>query len=215
MNIRGGVVTQEHCQHFEALNEPHLPYDCETLKPHISANTLHYHFEKHHKGYQTNLSNMLPETYKDLSLKEIMLKAHKEDNVGVFNNAAQVWNHNFYWFSMKKDGGGEPGGQLKEFIDRDFGSFEAFKEKFIAAGKTQFGSGWAWLVYNEKTKKLEVVKTANAENPLTDGLYPLLTCDVWEHAYYLDFQNRRPDYLEKFMQHLVNWDFAACRLSHI
>jgi len=208
-------MSKDFCQNFEILNAPYLPYECDALNPHITPNTLFFHFEKHHKGYQTNLEKLLSDDDKKLSLKDIILKAQKEKNTAVFNNAAQVWNHNFYWFSMKKDGGGEPEGQLRKWIDRDFGSFIAFKEAFVTGGKTQFGSGWVWLVYNEKSEKLEVVKTGNADTPITDKLYPLITCDVWEHAYYLDFQNRRPDYLDKFMDHLVNWDFASCRLLHI
>lgn len=202
---------------FEDLNEPFLPYAQDALAPHIG--TLLFHYEKHHKGYQTNLEKLLeggPE-YKGLPLIDIVKKSFKDKKQGIFNNAAQVWNHNFYWYSMiPKSGGGQPTGQLMDWIVRDFGSFDAFKVQFVEAGKTQFGSGWAWLVYNKSSKKLEIVKTGNAETPITDdNLHPLLTCDVWEHAYYLDFQNRRPDYLDVFMKHLVNWEFAASRLAQV
>lgn len=206
------------CQLFETLNEPHLPYAKTSLAPHISEDTLNYHFEKHHKGYATNLKNLIDgdAEYNGLDLIAIVLKAHKEKKSSIFNNAAQVWNHNFYWFSMQANGGGIPTHTpLSTLLDESFGSFDAFKIKFIDAGKTQFGSGWVWLVYNITSKKLEIVKTGNAENPLVDDLYPILTCDVWEHAYYLDYQNRRPDYLEIFMAHLVNWEFAAHRLATI
>lgn len=211
-------MPKEYCNDFENCNQPYLPYSggLMELTPHISPNTLFFHFEKHHKTYYTNLMGLLTEEEKKQSLKDIVIKSFKDKNMPIFNNAAQVWNHNFYWWSMKKNGGGEPSGQLLEWIKRDFVSFADFRTKFIDAGKTQFGSGWAWLVYNTSSKKLEIVKTGNAETPITNpDLYPLMTCDVWEHAYYLDYQNRRPDYLETFMTSLVNWEFAACRLSHI
>ena len=205
-------------QLFATLNDPYLPYPKSSLAPYISEDTLNYHFEKHHKGYDKNLKNLVEGNaeYKDLDLMTIVLKSYEEENAPIFNNAAQVWNHNFYWFSMKTHGGGEPTQTiLSKLIEESFGSFGVFKSAFIDAGKAQFGSGWVWLVYNRTTEKLEVVKTGNAENPLVNDLYPLLTCDVWEHAYYLDYQNRRPDYLEIFMTHLVNWSFAEQRLSTI
>ncbi|GHF27886.1 superoxide dismutase [Kordiimonas sediminis] len=192
---------------------PDLPYAADALQPHISAETLGFHHGKHHNAYVTNLNGLIEGTdLADKSLEEIMVAtAGDASKAGVFNNAAQVWNHTFYWNSMAPNGGGKPSGALAEKIDADFGSFDAFVDAFKTAGATQFGSGWAWLVL--KDGKLEVTKTANAECPLTDGATPLLTMDVWEHAYYLDFQNRRPDYIATFLESLVNWDFAAANLA--
>ena len=183
---------------------PELPYAQDALEPHISSNTLSFHYGKHHNAYVTNLNKLIEGgELENLSLEEIILKS----DGGVFNNAAQVWNHTFYWESMKPNGGGNPSGELAKKIDEDFGSFDKFKEEFATAGATQFGSGWAWLVL--ENGKLKVTKTANAETPLTQGQTPLLTMDVWEHAYYLDYQNKRPDYISTFLDKLVNWDFAA------
>ncbi|WP_417460743.1 superoxide dismutase [Kordiimonas sp.] len=189
---------------------PKLPYEQDALEPHISKETLGFHYGKHHNAYVTNLNGLVEGTeFEGKSLEDIMLAtAGKADRAGIFNNAAQVWNHTFYWHSMTPNGGGEATGALAEKIKADFGSFEAFADEFKKAGATQFGSGWAWLVLN-KDGKLEVTKTLNAECPLTDGNTPLLTMDVWEHAYYLDFQNRRPDYIATFLSSLVNWQFAA------
>lgn len=192
-----------------AFELPNLPYEQNALEPHISANTLSFHHGKHHAGYVNNLNNLVKDTeLADKSLEEIV-KATADDasKAGIFNNAAQVWNHTFYWHSMKPNGGGVPTGELAAKIEADFGSFDAFKEQFKAAGATQFGSGWAWLVLENGT--LKVTKTLNAENPLHKGQIPLLTMDVWEHAYYLDYQNRRPDYAQTFLSSLVNWDFVA------
>ncbi len=192
-----------------AFELPNLPYEQNALEPHISANTLSFHHGKHHAGYVNNLNNLIKDTdLADKSLEEI-IKATAGDasKAGIFNNAAQVWNHTFYWHSMKPNGGGTPMGALAAKIEEDFGSFDAFKEQFKTAGTTQFGSGWAWLVL--ENGKLKVTKTLNAENPLHQGQIPLLTMDVWEHAYYLDYQNRRPDYAQTFLDRLVNWDFAA------
>jgi len=192
---------------------PDLPYAQDALAPHISADTLSFHHGKHHNTYVVNLNNLVAGTdFEGKSLEDIM-KATAGDagKAGVFNNAAQVWNHTFYWNSMKPNGGGKPTGALAAKIDEDFGSYDAFVEAFKTAGATQFGSGWAWLVLADG--KLEVRKTPNAECPLTDGVTPLLTMDVWEHAYYLDFQNRRPDYMTTFLESLVNWDFAAANLE--
>jgi Fe-Mn family superoxide dismutase len=192
-----------------AFELPNLPYEQNALEPHISANTLSFHHGKHHAGYVNNLNNLVKDTeLADKSLEEIV-KATAGDatKAGIFNNAAQVWNHTFYWHSMKPNGGGAPTGALAAKIEADFGSLDAFKEQFKAAGATQFGSGWAWLVLENGT--LKVTKTLNAENPLHNGQIPLLTMDVWEHAYYLDYQNRRPDYAQTFLDSLVNWDFAA------
>jgi len=197
-----------------AFELPALPYAKDALEPHMSANTFSFHHEKHHNTYVVNLNKLLEGS--DLagkSLEEI-IKATAGDasKAGVFNNAAQVWNHTFFWNSMKPGGGGAPSGDLAAKIDEAFGSLDGFKDAFKDAGATQFGSGWAWLVAGEGGK-LEVVKTPNAENPMTQGKTPLLTCDVWEHAYYLDYQNRRPDFLGTFLDSLVNWDFAAANLA--
>ena len=191
---------------------PALPYAEDALAPHISANTMSFHYGKHHQAYVDNLNKMIDGTdYEGKSLEEI-IKASAGKDAGVFNNSAQVWNHTFYWHSMAPNGGGAPTGKIAELIDRDFGSYDEFKAAFAAAGATQFGSGWAWLVL--AGDKLEVRKTPNAETPLTEeGVTPLLTMDVWEHAYYLDFQNARPAYMAAFLDNLVNWDFANANLG--
>ncbi|MFN7039047.1 MAG: superoxide dismutase [Alphaproteobacteria bacterium] len=187
---------------------PNLPYDKKALEPSISSSTLDFHHGKHHQAYVTNLNNLIKDTdLNDKSLEEIInISAKDPSKAGIFNNTAQIWNHTFYWHSMKPNGGGEPKGELANKINEDFGSFEKFKDDFKAAGATQFGSGWAWLVL--ENGKLKVTKTANADLPLVHNQIALLTCDVWEHAYYLDFQNRRPDYLSIFFEKLANWDFA-------
>ncbi len=183
---------------------PPLPYEKNALAPHISEETLEYHYGKHHQTYVTNLNNLVPGTeFEGKSLEEII----KTSSGGIFNNAAQVWNHTFYWNSLSPNGGGEPTGELANAINRTFGSVEEFKEAFTKCAVTTFGSGWAWLVKNPNGT-LELVSTSNAGCPLTEGQTPLLTCDVWEHAYYIDYRNARPKYLEAFWN-LVNWDFAA------
>jgi Fe-Mn family superoxide dismutase len=192
-----------------AFSLPPLPYDKNALAPHISAETLDYHYGKHHQAYVTNLNKLLegkPEASK--SLEEIILSS----DGGLFNNAAQVWNHTFYWHSLKPNGGGEPKGELADAIKRDFGSYEEFAKKFTEAGTTQFGSGWAWLVLT-KDKKLEVTKTPNADLPLKHGQKALITMDVWEHAYYIDYRNARPKYIETYLKSLVNWDFGLENLK--
>lgn len=197
-----------------AFELPSLPYERTALAPHISEETLNYHYGKHHQAYVTNLNKLVEGTeLESKSLEEVIsLSAGDSSKAGLFNNSAQVWNHTFYWHSMKPSGGGAPTGKIAEMIDRDFGSYDKFKEAFAAAGATQFGSGWAWLVL--AGGKLEVRKTPNAETPLTeDGVTPLLTMDVWEHAYYLDFQNARPSYIDTFLDKLVNWDFANQNLA--
>ncbi|MBX3224601.1 MAG: superoxide dismutase [Labilithrix sp.] len=191
-----------------AIELPPLPYAKDALAPHISAETLEYHHGKHHAAYVTNLNKLLegkPEAQK--SLEEIIMSS----DGGVFNNAAQVWNHTFYWNSMKPNGGGQPTGDLLAAINRDFGSFDKFKEEFATAGATQFGSGWAWLV--EQNGKLAVTKTPNADLPMKHGQKALLTMDVWEHAYYIDYRNARPKYIETFLTSLANWDFALANLK--
>ncbi len=187
---------------------PNLPYGKEDLAPHLTAETLDYHHGKHHNAYVTNLNKLIENhDLESKSLEEIILASSgKADMAGIFNNAAQIWNHTFFWHSMKKSGGGKPSGPLLSKIEADFGSFDDFIAKFKEAGATQFGSGWAWLVSDKGT--LKVIKTPNAALPITDGLVPLLTCDVWEHAYYIDYRNRRPDYIAVFLEHLANWDFA-------
>ena len=194
-----------------ACELPPLPYAKDALAPHISANTLDFHYGKHHNAYVTNLNNLMADG-DSRSLEEIMKDtAGDSSKAGVFNNAAQVWNHTFYWHSMKPGGGGKPSGAIAAKIDEDFGSYDKFVEEFKTAGATQFGSGWAWLVLDGG--KLKVTKTPNAECPLTGGATPLLTMDVWEHAYYLDYQNARPKYIETFLDSLVNWDFANENLA--
>ncbi|MCS6984795.1 MAG: superoxide dismutase [Leptospiraceae bacterium] len=192
---------------------PALPYSRESLEPIISANTVDFHHGKHHNTYVTNLNKLIENTpYAAQSLEEIIRNtAGKSDLASIFNNAAQVWNHTFYWYSMKPGGGGKPTGELLSRLEADFGSFEKFKEAFVNAATTQFGSGWAWLVLDGSS--LKVVKTPNAEVPFTSGQKPLLTIDVWEHAYYLDYQNRRADYVNAWFEKLVNWDFVRDNLK--
>ncbi|MFI3195213.1 MAG: Fe-Mn family superoxide dismutase [Methylococcaceae bacterium] len=185
-----------------------LPYPKNRLLPHISEETLKYHHGKHHKTYVTNLNNLVPGTeFEGLSLEEIMMKS----SGAIFNNAAQVWNHTFYWNSLAPSAGGAPTGALADAINASFGSFEKFKEEFTKCAVTTFGSGWAWLVKNADGS-LALVSTSNAACPLTSGQKPLLTCDVWEHAYYIDYRNARPAYLEAFWA-LVNWEFAAANFA--
>lgn len=188
---------------------PPLPYGDNALDPVISANTLGFHYGKHHKTYVDNLNKLIADTeLADLSLEEVITAtAGKADKVGVFNNAAQVWNHTFYWSSLSPNGGGEPPGALRQKIEASFGSVDACKKELATAATTQFGSGWAWLV--KDGDKLQVTKTSNADLPFTKGLKPLLTIDVWEHAYYLDYQNRRVDYVNAVLDKLINWGFAA------
>ena len=197
-----------------AFELPALPYEKDALEPHMSAKTFEFHHGKHHNTYVTNLNGLLEDSdMAGKSLEEIiMATAGDSAKAGMFNNAAQIWNHTFFWNSMKPGGGGAPSGDLAAKIDSDLGGLDKFKEAFKQAGATQFGSGWAWLVVGDGGK-LEIAKTPNAENPMTQGKTPLLTCDVWEHAYYLDYQNRRPDFLAAFLDHLVNWDFAAENLA--
>ena len=192
---------------------PALPYDLDALEPHISRSTLEFHHGKHHAAYVTNLNNLVAGTDLEAKSLEETITAVAGDaaKAGIFNNAAQVWNHSFYWQGIKPAGGGAPSGELAAKIDADFGSFDAFKEQFKTAGATQFGSGWAWLVLDGGT--LKITKTANADLPLAHGQKALLTMDVWEHAYYLDYQNRRPDYMTTFLDKLVNWDFVAANLA--
>lgn len=183
---------------------PALPYEKDALAPHISKETLEYHYGKHHQAYVTNLNKLIVGTqFEKSSLEDIIKNAAG----GVFNNAAQVWNHTFYWHCLSPQGGGEPKGRTAELINQAFGSFSAFKEQFSQAAATTFGSGWAWLVQDD-SGALKIISTSNAGTPMTEGLQALLTCDVWEHAYYIDYRNARPDYIKAFWS-LVNWDFVA------
>jgi Fe-Mn family superoxide dismutase len=199
------MANQEACKEFIL---PALPFNKTDLEPHLSSNTFDFHHEKHHQAYVTNLNNLIIDTdLRNKSLEEIiMVSANDPAKIGIFNNAAQVWNHTFYWHSMAPNGGGKPSGNIASQIDKDFGSYDKFIEEFTKAGTTQFGSGWAWLVWDGS--KLAITKTPNAELPLTKNQHALLTCDVWEHAYYLDYQNKRPVYLSTFLEKLVNWQFA-------
>lgn len=190
-----------------AIMLPELPYPKDALEPHISAETLEYHYGKHHRAYADQLNGLIEGTEdENKSLEEII----RSSSGGLFNNAAQVWNHTFYWNCMSPDGGGEPSGEPAGTIRRDFGSFGNFKEKFTESAVGNFGSGWTWLVENTDGS-LALLNTDDAETPITGDAKPLLTCDVWEHAYYIDYRNARPKYVEAFF-HLVNWDFVASRL---
>lgn len=191
-----------------------LPYAYDALAPYISKSTLEFHHDKHHAAYVNNYNKAVEGTPHDSHPIETVITTIAGDASlqGVFNNAAQAWNHTFYWNSIKPGGGGVPTGELAQKIDADLGGYDQFVEAFKTAGATQFGSGWAWLVLDGGT--LKVTKTPNADNPLPAGQVPLLTMDVWEHAYYLDYQNRRPDYIDTFLNHLVNWDFAAHNLAN-
>lgn len=185
---------------------PELPYELDALEPVISKKTIEFHYGKHHQAYVNNLNNLKEGTeFADADLETII----KKSKGGIFNNAAQVWNHTFYFTSFTPEGGGKPTAALAEAINKSFGSFDAFKEAFAKAAATLFGSGWAWLV-KDATGDLKIVQTSNAANPMTDGLTPLLTCDVWEHAYYLDYQNRRPDYIASFWK-LIDWNVVSKR----
>lgn len=191
-----------------ALTLPDLPYAKNALEPHISANTLEFHHGKHHKAYVDNGNKLLAGTgMENMDAEEIIRKvAGDSAKTAIFNNVGQAWNHSFFWKCLKPGGGGKPTGQIAQKIDSDLGGYAKFAEEFKNAGVTQFGSGWAWLVL--KDGKLAVMKTANADTPVAHGIKPLLTVDVWEHAYYLDYQNRRPDFIQAVIDHLINWDFV-------
>jgi len=191
-----------------AFSLPDLPYAKDALEPHISAETLEYHYGKHHQTYVDKLNGMIENTdHADKSLEDII----RSSDGGLFNNAAQVWNHTFYWHCLSPTGGGQPSGKLADLIARDFGSFDDFKSKFTETAIATFGSGWAWLVQTTDGK-LEITSTSNAQTPLTGSAKPLMTCDVWEHAYYIDYRNARPKYMEAFWN-LVNWDYIGSQLS--
>ncbi len=191
-----------------SIELPDLPYAIDALEPHVSAQTLEFHHGKHHNAYVTKLNVAIEGTaYEGHTLESIISSAHEAADAGVFNNAAQAWNHTFLWHSMSPNGGGEPTGALADAINARFGDTNGFREAFGKAALGQFGSGWAWLV--RTPDGLDIATTGNAETPLTDGLTPLLTLDVWEHAYYLDYQNKRDAYVDAFLDNLINWDFAA------
>lgn len=197
-----------------AFTQAPLPFDFNALESYgMKAETFEYHYGKHHNAYVNNLNKLTDGTeLADKTLEEVIQIAFKDaSKAGIFNNAAQVWNHTFFWNSLKPAGGGAPTGELAAKINKDFGSFDKFKEEFSAAAATQFGSGWAWLVDDAGT--LKVMKTPNAENPLVHGKKPLLTLDVWEHAYYIDYRNARPAFIKNFLDQLVNWEFAAANLA--
>jgi len=190
-------------------NLPELPYTMDALQPHISEETLEFHYGKHHNAYVTNLNNLIPGTeFEDMPLEDIIKKA---PTGGIFNNAAQVWNHSFYWNCLSPNGGGKPEGKLLDAIEKSFGSFDEFKDKFTKSAVTNFGSGWTWLVQNSDGS-LELLNTSNAGTALTSGNTSLLTCDVWEHAYYVDYRIARPQYVDAFWN-LVNWDFVEGNLD--
>jgi Fe-Mn family superoxide dismutase len=195
------------------ISLPELPFAKDALAPVISANTLDFHYGKHHKAYVDSINKLIAGTdLEQKSLEEIIKIAAKDPaKAGIFNNAAQVWNHSFYWQCLKKAGGGAPTGKIAAKINAAWGNYDKFVEELKNAGATQFGSGWAWLVLD--SDQLKIVKTANADTPLAHGQKALLTIDVWEHAYYLDYQNRRPDYLAAVIQSLINWDFANANLG--
>ena len=192
---------------------PSLPYANDDLAPYMSSETLNFHHGKHHQTYVTNLNNLLKDhELQSSSLEDIVVKTSKDASMaGIFNNAGQHWNHILFWQCMKPNGGGSIPSELEGRLNSDFGSVEQFKEAFIQAGTTQFGSGWAWLAIDNG--KLVVTKSPNASNPLVDGMKPILGCDVWEHSYYIDYRNKRPDYLKAFLDSLVNWEFVASQLD--
>jgi len=196
-----------------SITLPDLPFARNSLEPYISAKTLEFHHDKHHNGYVQNANKLLAGTeYETIPAEEIIQKTAGDiATASIFNNVSQAWNHSFYWQCLKPKGGGKPSNRIDKKIKQDFGSYEKFVEELKSAGTTQFGSGWAWLVLDND--RLEVMKTANADSPLAHGMKPLLTIDVWEHAYYLDYQNRRPDYINTFIEKLINWEFVNSLLE--
>ena len=207
------IVCGHSNQKTQPFELPDLPFDKAGFKPHFSTETFDYHHGRHHNAYVTNLNNLLrdkPE-FTDKELEEIIHLSAKT-NPAIFNNAAQVWNHTFFWNSIKPGGGGKPKGKMLEQINKDFDSYENFVSTFKEVAISQFGSGWAWLVFNDG--KLQIIKTSNAETPVTSqGTEPIIACDVWEHAYYIDYRNKRPDYVTAFVEHMINWEFAELHLN--
>jgi Fe-Mn family superoxide dismutase len=212
-NSGGTMKTNDKIESATAYVLPPLPYAQDALEPIISAKTISFHYGKHHKAYVDNLNKAIAGTeFAGMPLEKIIIEtAGKADKAAIFNNASQAWNHMFYWNSLTPNGGGEPPAALKQKIEASFGSVDACKKELATAATTQFGSGWAWLVLDGD--KLKVIKTSNADSPLTKGTKPLVTIDVWEHAYYLDYQNRRPDYVNAVLDKLINWKFAADNLK--
>ena len=194
---------------------PPLPYAMDALAPHISAETMDFHYGKHHAGYVKKLNELVANTpMADMELEALITSVYASTETNekkVFNNAAQTWNHTFFWSSMKPSGGGVPQGELAEMINADFAGIDGFRKAFLKAAEQHFGSGWVWLV--EADGKLDVISTANADLPMTAGKTALLVCDIWEHAYYLDYQNRKPDFVQTWLAHLINWDFANANLK--
>jgi Fe-Mn family superoxide dismutase len=205
-------MTRREGEETMAFELPDLPYDYEALAPYMSSQTLHLHHDKHHQAYVTNLNNLIEGSgLAGKSLEEVVKGSYGDPaKQGVFNNAGQHWNHTLFWKVMRKGGGGKPGGEIARRIDHDFGSFDKFAEQFKSAAATQFGSGWGWLALDGDT--LKVAKTPNGENPLVHNMKPILGIDVWEHAYYLDYQNKRPDYVAAFLNNLVNWEAVETEL---
>jgi len=210
--LSGGVAAICAAADAPAFSLPALPYEQNALEPYVSAQTMSFHYSKHHQAYIDNLNKLTAGTqWAAMPLEKVVVEsAGMADKTALFNNAAQAWNHDFFWKSMKPNGGGAPNGKLLQMIEKSFGSFEKFKEAFIVAALAQFGSGWVWLV--QEGDALKIVKTSNADTPIAHGLVPLLTCDVWEHSYYLDYQNRRKDFVQAFLEHLANWEFAESQL---
>ncbi|MGI4776342.1 MAG: superoxide dismutase [Janthinobacterium lividum] len=209
------TYSQEANQTSHPFILPSLPYDKNSFEV-FSSETFDYHHGKHHQAYVTNLNNLLANNQELVGkeLEDIIILSNTDQSLkAIFNNAAQVWNHTFFWHSIKPNGGGKPKGLLLERMEKEFGSFDNFKSEFKAAAVGQFGSGWAWLVSNED--ELQIVKTSNAETPIIMGMYPLLACDVWEHAYYIDFRNKRPDYVEHYIEKMVNWGFAEANFNKL
>ncbi len=193
---------------------PDLPYSRKALEPHVSEQTLNFHFGKHHKAYCDKLNTLAAgKPYEKMGLEEVIRQSFEKEDTGVFNNAAQTWNHTFLWNSMSPDSQGQPRGSLSELVDRDFESLDGFRKRFKEAAMGQFGSGWVWLVTDGS--RLEIVATPNAHNPLTTARTPLLTLDVWEHAYYLDYQNQRDRYTDAFLEHIINWEFAQANFDAV
>ena len=205
------VTITENLEEVMKLELPELPFAKDALAPHMSADTLDFHHGKHHNAYVVKGNELLEGAGLEAgSLEQLVMQAAKAGG-GLFNNVGQHYNHSFFWNSISPNGGGQPTGSVADAINASFGSYENFKAEFVGAGVGQFGSGWVWLAAEGET--LKIVKTANADTPLTEGLRPILVCDVWEHAYYLDFQNRRPDFLSSFLDNLVNWEFANQNLA--
>jgi len=193
---------------------PKLPYAHDALEPHVSARTLSFHYDKHHRGYFEKLNKLIDGTpYAELPLEDVISRARKNADLDILNNAAQVWNHTFLWRSMTPGGAGEPGGRIGELVEKSFGGLDGFKQQFRDAALSQFGSGWTWLVQDGPT--LRIVSTGNADSPVGTRMTPLLTLDVWEHAYYLDYQNDRAGYTDAFLDKLIDWDFAAANLVDV